>query len=184
MVNIDLSDSLLAARSLLGCRLVHTSSEGITSGYIVETEAYHASDEASHSFRGPTPRTAVMFGPAGYLYVYFTYGMHFCINVVTGPEGNGQAVLIRALQPLDGLELMKMRRGTDKNLTNGPGRLAQAMGIDLSYNGENLLEQSGVWLEPGFKPTAIMSSRRIGITKAVEKPWRFFVGDNPFVSRR
>jgi DNA-3-methyladenine glycosylase len=184
MAQLDLQHSLTAAKALLGYKLIHASDDGLTSGYIVETEAYHATDEASHSFKGKTKRTAVMFGPAGRLYVYFTYGMHYCINVVTGPEGSGEAVLIRALQPLDGQNLMILRRGFHKNLTNGPGRLTQAMGIDTSFNGENVLEPGGVWLEPGIAPRHIVASTRIGISKAKDKPWRFYIADNPYVSKR
>ncbi len=147
----DLSHALRAAPNLLGWVLVHDSRDGTTAGIIVETEAYTAHDAASHSYRGKTARTEVMFGPAGHLYVYFTYGMHYCINVVTGAEGNGEAVLIRALEPIEGLELMKQRRGqTDElQLTNGPAKLTQAMGIAKPNNGEFLLGNGRLHLKPG-----------------------------------
>jgi DNA-3-methyladenine glycosylase len=126
-----LDDSLKSAKSLLGYKLVHQTSDGLTSGIIVETEAYHQDDPASHTYRGQTARNAVMFGPPGYAYIYFTYGMHYCFNVVTGPKGSGQAVLIRALEPTDGIELMRRRRGmnAELQLTNGPAKLVQAMAI-------------------------------------------------------
>ena len=165
--------------------MVHDSPDGITSGYIVETEAYMSSDAASHSFRGKTPRTEIMFGPPGFLYVYFTYGMHYCVNIVAGPDGSGEAVLIRALQPVDGVDLMKKRRGLLKTsqLTNGPAKLAQAMGFDRRHNGEFVLASSSpIRIEPGIKPAKIVSSPRIGITKETDKPWRFYIADNTYVS--
>lgn len=183
MVAPDLHDAVEAAQTLLGWKLVHQSPEGITSGYIVETEAYHMHDEASHSFQGPTKRADVMFGPAGRLYVYFTYGMHYCMNIVTGDEGDGQAVLIRALQPVDGIEMMARRRGRTDHLTDGPGKLTQAMGIGLMQNGEEI-DNVNIRLEKGITPKDITSTTRIGIKKAADKPWRFYITDNPFVSKR
>lgn len=180
----DISNSVNAAKDLLGWKLVHESEAGRTSGYIVETEAYDSADEASHSFRGETTRTAVMFGPAGKLYVYFSYGMHYCMNIVTGPEGDGQAVLIRALEPCEGIDLMTKRRGNKSNLANGPARLTQAMGIDLSFNGGDVLSGSKVWIEPGFEPEAITETTRIGISKAKDKLWRFYISGNPHISKR
>jgi DNA-3-methyladenine glycosylase len=119
------------AVGLLGCELVHSNSQGITSGIIVETECYSQDDAASHSYRGKTERTRVMFGPGGYAYIYFTYGMHYCFNVVSGRAGHGQGVLIRALEPKQGIELMQKRRNKEKvhELANGPAKLVQAMGI-------------------------------------------------------
>lgn len=180
----DLSKALTAAQSLLGCELIHRSPEGTTSGYIVETEAYMATDAASHSFRGKTPRTEIMFGPAGYLYVYFTYGMHYCVNIVTGSEGIGEAVLIRAIQPNDGIEIMKHRRLTENiiNLTNGPAKMAQAMGITKLQNGEYVLGSGPVQLRPGIKPDSIVKAKRIGITRETEKLWRFYIAGSPYVS--
>lgn len=181
----DLSDSLIAARALLGWRIIHKSKEGITAGYIVETEAYSSDDAASHSYRGESERTKIMFGPPGYMYVYFTYGMHYCVNVVTGSKGNGQGVLLRAVEPVEGVELMRKRRNKTDNhdLTNGPAKLAQAMGFNLKHNGESLLENSKLCLKPGFAPAQITQTTRIGISQAQDKPWRFYITGNPFVSR-
>lgn len=182
----DLSSALNAAPALLGALFIHDSPEGLTSGYIVETECYTSTDAASHSFRGKTPRTEIMFGPAGYLYVYFTYGMHYCVNVVTGPEGQGEAVLIRSLQPVEGIALMRKRRGdvNDLQLTNGPAKLTQAMAINRSHNGAALLRSdSELKLLPGFEPNAITQTTRVGISRAKEKPWRFYITANAYVSK-
>ena len=180
----DLSDSITAAPALLGWKLVHDGPEGRVAGYIVETEAYRQEDPASHSFRGPGMRNAVMFGPAGHIYVYFTYGMHFCMNIVTGPKGRGQAVLLRALEPVEGVELMQRRRGIEdiRKLASGPARLTEALGIGREHNGLKL--GSNIRLEPGPKPENIVQTSRVGITKAIDQPWRFYIKDNPFVSRK
>ena len=149
---------------------------------ITETEAYLPDDPASHSFRGSTPRNAVMFGPAGCLYTYFTYGMHWCANVVTGDEGVGEAVLLRAGVPLAGIDDMRLARPTarrDLDLTNGPAKLAQALGLGRAENGVDLTTRSGPIsiVDDGFAPPArIVTTPRIGISKAVERPWRFVVG--------
>lgn len=179
-------DALTAAREMLGWELVHDSPEGITGGYIVETEAYMAEDEASHAFRGETVRNKIMFGPAGFLYVYFTYGMHYCVNIVTGSTGHGEAVLIRSLQPTRGIELMRQRRNRyhELQLASGPGKLAQAMGINRTHNGAALHIGSEFQLIPGIKPARITQATRVGITRAVEKPWRLYVTNNPYISRR
>lgn len=177
------------ARALLGCVLVHDTAEGRVAGRIVETEAYDQREPASHSYRGPTPRTEVMFGPAGFLYVYFSYGVHWCANVVAGREGHGAAVLLRALEPLLGLELMARRRGLPstgdpRKLASGPGRLTQAMGIVGALDGTDLCVGS-LFLAgrpPRTRPRVAVTPR-IGITKAVDLPWRFVVADNRFVSR-
>jgi DNA-3-methyladenine glycosylase len=152
---------------------------------IVETEAYGETDPASHSFRGPTERNAVMFGPAGRLYVYFTYGMHFCANVVTGRRGEGSAVLLRAAEPLEGVDAMRALRRIDdaRLLCAGPGRLCQALGIDRGDSGEDLLRGERVWLERAARPEAISVGPRVGIRHAVDRPWRFWVTGDPFVSR-
>jgi DNA-3-methyladenine glycosylase len=178
----DLRDALGAARSLLGWQLIHVSPEGRTAGHIVETEAYTQDDPASHAFGGPRGRNRVMFGPAGLIYVYFTYGMHYCLNVVTGPAGHGQAVLIRALEPTEGIELMLHRRKTDiARLTNGPAKLVQAMGITKEHNG--LALGTSLKLIPGIVPRKIITTTRVGISRAAGLPRRFYIADNPHVSR-
>lgn len=173
------------ARDLLGCILVHDSPEGKTSGIIVETEAYSQEDAASHSYRGETPRNSVMFGPAGHAYVYFTYGMHYCFNVVSGQPGHGQAVLLRALQPLDGIELMRQRRkqDQDKQLCNGPAKLVQSMGITKQDYGKPLFKGDLRIEQQLQQHMSISEGPRIGISKAVDVPWRFWLTDNPFISK-
>jgi len=154
---------------------------------IVEAEAYQEDDPASHSFRGRTNRTEVMFGPPGHAYVYFTYGMHHCMNVVTGSTGEGSAVLLRAAEPLEGLEEMARRRGTNdpRALCSGPGRLCQALGIDRAENGLDLVRGRLLWLLEGapVAPSTISVGPRVGITSGTERPWRFSVQGDRFVSR-
>lgn len=183
-----LGNSLTAAKELLGWKLINQTPEGIAAGYIVETEAYLMSDAASHSFKGHTNRNWPMFEKPGTIYVYFTYGMHYCFNLVTSAVGDGQAVLIRALEPVDGKSLMKQRRGVsidELHLTNGPAKLVQAMGISSDYNGTNIYSQdSPLHLEPGFKPAHIKQTTRIGISMATNRQWRFYIQDNPFVSKK
>ncbi len=184
-------DVLGLARSLLGCLLVHENREGLVAGRIVEVEAYDQTEPASHSSRGMTPRTQVMFGPPGRAYVYFSYGVHWCMNVVAGPEGRGAAVLLRALEPLCGLELMAKRRGlrldssTVMRLARGPGCLTQAMAIDKEYNGVFLGDGPLRLVRPtlGARPR-ISATTRIGISKAQELPWRFCIKGSPFISGR
>ncbi len=158
---------------LLNKLLVH----GPCVGRIVEVEAYREDDPASHSYRGRTRRTDVMFGPAGHLYVYFTYGMHYCANVVTGTEGYGAAVLLRALLPIAGLELMSERRGGRRDLANGPAKLCQAFAIGPAHNGADLCTASDIGLyDDGTPPPARpVVGPRIGISKAVDLPWRWRV---------
>jgi DNA-3-methyladenine glycosylase len=255
--------SLKAAPLLLGCYLSRQTPQGLIKVKIVETEAYHQEDPASHSFRGITPRTAPMFEPGGRLYVYFSYGMHHAINIVVGRKGVGEAVLIRAAEPIEGIEIMQRNRygtqpshldavqgskeeqasrikhtaseATDaadaakrqkpagaaglagrqgaavRGLCNGPGKLAQALGIfDTSLSGKILnpapftgasairlstapaLKRYGagkyadVWLEPAAKPIGkknIITAPRVGIKRAVELPWRFYIKGSPFVSK-
>jgi len=173
-------DSVAVAPLLLNKLLVH----GECVGRIVEVEAYREDDPASHSFRGRTPRTEAMFGPAGHLYVYFTYGMHWCANVVTGPDGYGAAVLLRALVPVAGEDVMRTRRGGRPGLADGPAKLCQAMAIGPEHYGVDLLGAGPVrLLDDGVAPPRRpLAGPRIGITKAVEQPWRFRVP--PRVSAR
>lgn len=168
------------ARALIGCHLLY---QGV-GGRIVETEAYERDDPASHSFPGPTPRNGPMFGPPLSAYVYFCYGVHWCFNVTAGPEGHGAAVLVRALEPLAGLETMVLRRKTARaeNLCSGPGKLAQALGIDKSCNGASL-QAPPFSLLPGGEPALHLSGPRIGISKAQDFPWRFGLGGSRFLSR-
>ena len=176
----------VAARRLLGCELVREIDGKILSGKIVETEAYHQADVASHSYSGMTPRTKVMFGPAGFLYVYFTYGMHYCCNIVTGADGEGSAVLIRALEPTDGRVEMSLRRnGLDgQALTNGPAKLCQALGIDKKLNGHNLKRQPlQLIINDKLNDNEIVKSTRIGISRARDAELRFYIKNNPYVSR-
>jgi DNA-3-methyladenine glycosylase len=174
---------LEVAQALIGCVVEHDGAAGV----IVETEAYHDSEPACHAFVGVTPRTATLFGPPGRAYVYRSYGIHALLNAVCEPEGIGAAVLIRALEPLDGIAAMRARRGVqrDQDLCSGPGKLTQALGIELRHNGGDLARgpvlihaREAAWREP-----RILASERIGITKAVELPWRFSVAGNPHVSR-
>jgi DNA-3-methyladenine glycosylase len=182
-------DTIKAARSLLGAVLVHDSPEGRTSGIIVETEAYLSQDDpACHASKGKTKRNAVMFGPPGRAYVYLIYGCYYCFNAVTNKEGVGEAVLIRALEPLEGLELMKERRGPGQkltNLTSGPGKLCDAMGISKEQNGLSL-QKPPLYITAGveIESSSIGVSGRIGINQAQDKPWRFFISGNIYLSRR
>ncbi len=186
-------DTLLVARQLLGQRLVVPNLDGArVSGRIVETEAYMGpEDRAAHSFGNRrTPRTETMFARGGTAYVYFIYGMYYQFNVVTNIESIPHAVLVRALEPLEGIEVMRERRPVkdDRNLTSGPGKLCLAMGIDRSYNRADLLGNL-IWIEGGERNIAeseIASGPRIGIDYAgeyVTRPWRFWVRDNPYVSK-
>ncbi len=164
--------SSVVAPDLIGKILV----VGSCRGRITEVEAYGGTDDAaSHAARGQTPRNAVMFGPAGVLYVYFTYGMHHCANIVTGPVGDAQAVLLRGVQPLDGLDEMRARRPKarrDSDLANGPGKLCAAFDLDLRHNGLDLVKGDITIYDDGTVSTSI-ATPRIGITKATETPWRW-----------
>ena len=166
-------DAPAVAPLLLNKLLVH----GECVGRIVEVEAYREDDPASHTFRGRTDRNAVMFGPPGHLYVYFTYGLHYCSNVVTGPEGHGAAVLLRAVEPVAGIELMQERRDGRRQLADGPAKLCQAFAIGPDHNGRYVCDGSGVGLfDDGMPPPDDpLVGPRVGITKAVDVPWRFRV---------
>lgn len=175
-----------AAPLLLGCVVERNLDGHALRGKIVETEAYDQTDVASHSYRGMTPRTEVMFGKAGHLYVYFTYGMHYCCNIVAGPEGHGAAVLIRAVEPLEGKAAMsELRRGRDGiELTNGPAKLCQAFGIDRALNGHDLGESPLKLIVPENRPAEkIITTTRIGISRGQDVPWRFYISGNPYVSK-
>ncbi|MFP5451503.1 MAG: DNA-3-methyladenine glycosylase [Thermoleophilia bacterium] len=173
-------DAVEVARDLVGCELIH---EGV-GGTIVETEAYREDDPASHSSRGPRGRAAVMFGPPGRLYVYRSYGMHWCVNLVCEPEGRGAAVLIRALEPTRGLDAMRARRGDGRPLAAGPGRLTQALAIDGTHNGRSAVGPDAVVALAGRGETPpLVSGPRIGISVAREVPWRFGHAGSPHLSR-
>ncbi|HMO02953.1 MAG TPA: DNA-3-methyladenine glycosylase [Oligoflexia bacterium] len=200
--------TLLLAKRLLGMRITTKAGGKMTSGIIVETEAYDARvDQACHGYYGKTRRNFMMFESAGHWYVYKIYGIHHCVNLVSEPAGIAAAVLIRAIEPVAGIETMLKRRGIkigrkrkvnqenseEKNkrisppfnLTNGPGKLCQALGIDKTLSGEHTLTSDKIWLEKGikFKLSQIATSTRIGITKAVDLKWRFFIKNNPWVSK-
>lgn len=180
-------DTGRVARELLGKALVHHSSGGITAGIIVETEAYLQGDPACHAYRGMTPRNRAMFGPPGRAYIYFTYGMHYCFNVVTAAPGVGEAVLIRALEPLAGIELMRARRGRHniRELCSGPARLVQAMGIDPGMYGHNLTERPLLLIRGSDIPEASTAvAARVGITAGAELPLRFYIKDSIYVSKK
>jgi DNA-3-methyladenine glycosylase len=171
------------ARDLIGCVVSHEGCAGV----IVETEAYHASEAACHAYVGLTARTSTLFGPPGRAYVYRSYGIHAMLNAVAEPEGVGAAALIRALEPIEGVELMRARRGVDplRALCSGPGKLTEALGIGLELNASDLARgpvviapRPAAWRDP-----AITTDRRIGITRAVELPWRFCATGSRFLSR-
>lgn len=175
-----------AAPLLLGCIMERTVNGHTLRGRIVETEAYDQTDVASHSYRGKTPRTEVMFGKAGHLYVYFTYGMHYCCNVVAGPEGHGAAVLIRALEPLSGESAMVQLRGgrSGHDLANGPAKLCQAFAIGRELNGHDLKREPLKLIVPEKRPAIeVVQTTRIGISRGQDVPWRFYIRGNPYVSK-
>ncbi len=179
------TDTLKLARYLVGKTLVHDVAGGRMSGRIVETEAYPVGDAAGHAFRGETPGNRSLFLGCGRAYVYFTYGSSFMMNVTSEKLGIGAGVLIRALEPLDGIALMKRRRGTRRllDLARGPGRLTTAMRIDKRYDGLDLCSGEPLWLGGAVRPTgSIGKSVRIGLTREVKRMLRFYERDNPFVS--
>lgn len=167
-------DAVAIAPRLLGARLISSVGGLLTAVEITEVEAYRDDDQASHSHRGPTPANRAMFGPPGRLHVYRSYGIHWCANVVTGPEGSGAAILFRAGRPLDGIDTMRMRRGRGEHLADGPGKLCQALGITGIEDGVDLLAVgSPVRLQLGEVERDYVATPRIGISKAVDLPWRF-----------
>lgn len=187
-------DVLTVARELLGKILIRKKNKRTFAGIIVETEAYDGKiDEAAHSFKGKTKRNETMFNGAGTLYVYFTYGNHYCCNVVTGNVGDGCAVLIRAVEPINEIKAMAMNRYNRKsitekefiNLANGPGKLCKAFSINLEDQSIDLnAEKIFILKSPVTKSKNISVATRIGISKSVDLPWRFFITDNKFVSRK
>jgi DNA-3-methyladenine glycosylase len=179
------ANTVKLARFLIGKIVVRDLPSGRLSGRIVETEAYPPGDPAGHHFRGPTPRIRSMYRAPGHAYIFFNYGAHFMLNVVSEQEGTASAILIRALEPLEGIERMKANRKTDRllDLTRGPGRLAAALQIDRSHDGLDLCGDGALWLGVSNLPVGrIRKSVRIGITRAAERPLRFYEQGNPFVS--
>jgi len=186
-------ETVSVAKHLLGCYLVHLEGEATTLGRIVETEAYLVGDPASHAFTGQTPRNRVMFGPVGHAYVYLIYGLHHCVNAVSGQAGTGEAVLIRALEPLQGIAVMHQRRRTHNLhlLCSGPARLTEALAITHAFNGVPLFEgplricsADSLPSFPVIEDAEIVQTTRIGIAKAKDLPLRFYLKGNRFLSRR
>lgn len=177
--------TLDVARDLLGQVLVRRSSQGACAGIIVETEAYTQNDPACHANRGKTKRNSTMFGRPGLGYVYLIYGMHYCFNAVTAGAGIGEAVLVRALEPLAGISLMEKRRGIydKKLLCSGPARLCQALGITTADDGIDLLEDT-IFILEGKAPAKIIRTKRIGISQGQDLLYRFYTADNIYVSRK
>ena len=175
-------DPRQVAVDLLGCVLSHDTPDGLASGVIVETEAYRPEDPACHAYKGPTMRNRNIFGPPGIAYVYLSYGTHNLLNVVCEPEDIGSAVLIRALRPSCGEDLMERRRGRARDLCNGPGRLTQALGVDLSYDGRDLTSGSLTISKGGAPPEGVVETTRIGITRGTDLPWRYLIDGDEHVS--
>jgi DNA-3-methyladenine glycosylase len=174
------------AERLLGCHLTRTIDGADVVCKIVEVEAYDQSEPASHSYGGMTPRNRIMFGEAGYLYVYLSYGIHYCMNIVTGAEGHASAVLIRAVEPLVGLDVIRANRpkiSKETMLTNGPGKVCQSLAVDLRCNGHDLSKKPLVLsLRRRLDRSRIATTKRIGISRATDLKWRFSIKNNPYVS--
>jgi DNA-3-methyladenine glycosylase len=181
-------DTVRVAPDLLGKDLVRTTGRGRMVGRIVEVEAYRGTDDpASHAFRGLTPRNAPMYGEPGHAYIYFTYGNHYCLNVTTQKAGTPGAVLLRALQPIEGVRLMARFRPNvpDMELTNGPGKLTKALAIDKSLNMQDMTTDGPLFVtDPSGADLEIWCSTRVGIGEGQDKRWRFYIKGNPYVSRR
>ena len=178
-------DTAQLARFLIGKMLVRILAEGVVGGRIVETEAYDIGDPAGHAYRGITPRNRALFLDRGHAYVYLAYGSSFMMNVSSEAPGVGAGVLIRAIEPTDGIAIMERNRGTERvrDLTRGPGRLSAALGIDRRLDGIDLCQAGPLWLgSDGWAPDEIGQSKRIGITRAADSPLRFYVRGNRFVS--
>jgi DNA-3-methyladenine glycosylase len=175
-------DSLEVARDLIGRVLVREVDGVRMAGRIVEAEAYRPDDPASHSFRGPTRRNATMFGPPGHAYVYISHGIHHCLNLTTG---GASAVLLRALEPVEGLNEMARRRGVaePRLLCAGPGRLCQALGVSVVDDGLDLTTRNGLWMAAGRPAEAVLTTPRIGLSVAVGEPWRFVEAGSRYLSR-
>ena len=192
-MNVFSLDTLSIAKNLLGYTFIHESDEGKTAGIIVETEAYLQDDPACHAYRKKSVRNAPMFGKAGTIYVYQIYGMHFCVNISTNQEDIGEAVLIRALEPTEGLDLMEERRlkhskltqMKPKDLCSGPGKLVQAMGINKNMNDWHILDSGLKIIPPKIQiaDSDIITTVRIGITQGADLPYRFYIKENKFVSK-
>jgi DNA-3-methyladenine glycosylase len=176
----------VVAPLLLGCILEREIEEKLLRVKIVETEAYDQTDAASHSYKGKTPRTDIMFGEPGHLYVYFTYGMHYCCNIVTDSVGIGSAVLIRAVEPLEGIEYMQdLRNHSGHDLTNGPAKLCQALAIDKQLNGHDLnVTPLKLIVQKPIDKHQITQTKRVGISQAKDVPWRFYITENEYISKR
>ncbi len=174
--NFFLKDTVDVAKEILGKILVHESEDGTMSGRIVETEAYTQDDPACHACKGMTKRNRAMFGPPGRAYVYFTYGFHYCLNFVTQPEGIGEAVLVRAIEPLDGIDIMRRNRNKQSlfDLCSGPGKLTQAFGIDIALNNADLTGDRLYILDDKFDIGDIILKPRVGIKEATDRLWRFY----------
>ncbi len=191
-----LQDTRTVAQKILGQLIVrHLPSGETLSGVIVETEAYLMDDPACHAYRGQTPRNSAMFGPPGHAYVYFTYGLHMMLNLVCAPEGIAEAVLIRAIEPVEGVETMRRNRGGQealkdmetRQLTNGPGKMAQALALTrISHNGLDVTDPASELqvLPNDYPPFEMVTATRIGITQGTESLWRYYIRGNPYVSRK
>ncbi|NLK01288.1 MAG: DNA-3-methyladenine glycosylase [Clostridia bacterium] len=180
-------DTVTVAKELLGKHMVYSKGSDILAGKVVETEAYLVGDPACHSIGGKTKRNEVMFGPSGFAYVFIIYGIHFCFNVTSGVDNRPEAVLIRALEPIKGIETMRRNRGQNEilNLCSGPGKLTQAMGIDMGYNGSSVVEGAIRFYESMEEDTfKVVTTTRVGISKAADWLLRFYIRDNEFISKK